>query len=266
MFQTTNLTKIKESGTEFDVEIVNYNDRKTARPPPSSVYVIKEPDHAPHQRQAQLNTTRSLSNVVKPKQTTELIANFDGEIISRPSDIYSRLDHQKLKPSKSEPAFVVKRNEAYTILINTKNNCEQAQSKPMMSSGGDAGKMSLQDAFRTFKSKVIQHSRQRQLELQKRNEERRQRAEFERNVVEINLKYKEEQRKKAREVYWSSYMDSLVNQRANRRVMSEREIKSITRKNYEKLPEVKEKLDRERIEQDKKMNKIKAKIYTKVSY
>jgi hypothetical protein len=250
--QATNLTQINESASELDVEIVNF-DHKTSRPPPS-VYVVKENEQ--NNQVHQLSTTKSLSNV-KLKQTTELIANFDGEIISRPSDIYTRLNHHKLKVSKSEPAFAVKKGEAYTIPVNVKS------SEPARPIG--EGKLSLQDAFRAFKAKTIQHSQQRQIELRKRNEERRQRAEFERHMVEINLKYKEEERRKAREAYWANYMESLANQRANRRVMTAREIRDLSRKNYEKLPEVKEKLDRERIEKERKMNKIKASIYTKVN-
>jgi hypothetical protein len=261
----TNLTHIEENDQEFEVEIQNFDQKSSL--PPASVYVVKEQQlqSQPQNKRPNMNVTRSLTSI-KPKQTTELI-NFDGEVISRPSDIYTRLDHHKLKANKSEPELVATRitsaaafkqqHEAYTIPARSCNE----PARPL----GDA-KLSLQDAFKAFKSRAMERSQKRQAELQKRSEDRRQRAEFERRVVEINMKHREEEKRRAREVYWANYAESLVgaNQRTNRRVMTAQEIKSLTRKNYEKLPEVKEKLDRERVEKAKRMNKIKSAIYTKV--
>ena len=229
------------------VEILNF-DNKAKKPPPT-VYVVKENQLS---IKSSSSTSSLLPNIAKLKQTTELITNVDGAILSRPSDMYDKFK-QKPNVSKAEPLFTAKANEAYTLSADNSG----------FGINSRLAKLSLQDAFKMFKANAIKQCERRQNELRERNEERRERAEFERQLVEMNLKAKEEEQKKLRE---SKRAGMLASQKSVKRVMSTKEIKELTKRNYERLPEVQEKMIKNKIEQAKKMNKLKSSIYNRVRF
>ena len=136
--------------------------------------------------------------------------------------------------------------------------------------------MSLQEAFETFRRDLISRSTQRQYEIQSRAQQRHQDAEFKRQHYEIMLGKKSElevdsRRRRAHQLQnqhnYSSYFerksgDSELGQQ--RRRMSVQEIKSQNRKMYEKLPEVQQKQERQRIEESRRLNRLKSSIFKKV--
>lgn len=156
--------------------------------------------------------------------------------------------------------------------------------------------MSLQDAFRTHRYDVILNSRQRVRDL-KAKETRRQlarelllRGGDERQEVELYRSMAERlehesrrhlidrQRALAEKNRRFAYFNELAtptaaaaSAAANRRQaqsgvpMSKREIKERTRRKYEKLPEVQQKLLREKLEENKAKNRIKSNIFKKVN-
>ena len=158
-------------------------------------------------------------------------------------------------------------------------------------------KLSLQEAFEMNRYDVISRSRQRQKEIQYRTEQRQQEAEYEiermanlqknfeiSNQQHINQRYNFLNRRptssKASTVGRPhSGVDTLANTLSSRntyfevpvdtyqqkRSMTQQEIKSQTRKNYRKLPEVKQKQMKVRAEEIKRRNRVKSDIYKKVS-
>ena len=137
---------------------------------------------------------------------------------------------------------------------------------------------------------VISRSRQRQKEIQLRAEQRQKEQEYEierlaemqrrlevtcQNHVNqryIDLKKKPVGRVKetrgnvnqneARSAYFEVNIDNFSG--INKRAMSSQEIKSQTKKNYSKLPEVKQKQLKQRAEEIKRRNRLKSDIYKKV--
>lgn len=164
------------------------------------------------------------------------------------------------------------RRNAQQVLTNAHNTIKAME------------KMSLQDAFATFKYDLIARSLKRQKEIELRAKQRQNFIDYERKLAELNTN-----NNKSKGISRSSYSASNVmksggggggpngNNRENyfeindvhkqkRRVMSAQEIKEMTKKNYSKLPEVKQKQVKQRLEQTKKLNLIKSSIYKKVSF
>ena len=143
-------------------------------------------------------------------------------------------------------------------------------------------KMSLQDAFATFKNDLIARSLKRQSEIEARARQRQNFVDYERKLAEMNSNAQSRRQnssaktisrascsasnvmtcKSGRENYFEV---NDVLQKQKRRVMSAHEIKEMTKKNYSKLPEVKQKQVKQKLEQTKKMNLIKSTIYKKVN-
>ena len=152
-------------------------------------------------------------------------------------------------------------------------------------------KLSLQEAFEVNRYDVISRSRQRQKEIQLRSEQRQREQEYEierlaelQKQLEIssqnhvtqryidlnknNLKSKTHAKpimQVARNggTYFEVNIENFGNKRG---AMSSQEIKSQTRKNYSKLPEVKQKQLNQRAEETKRRNRLKSDIYKKVYY
>jgi hypothetical protein len=147
------------------------------------------------------------------------------------------------------------------------------------------GKMSLQEAFETFKYDLIARSRKRQTEIEQKAKQRQNFIDYERKLAELNghhqkgagsakpslgrtshsasnvLLEKNGGGGGSRENYFE--VNDVLQSKQKRRVMSAQEIKEMTKKNYSKLPEVKQKQVKQRLEQNKKLNLIKSSIYKK---
>jgi len=159
------------------------------------------------------------------------------------------------------------------------------------SSSREAVKMSLQEAFEMNRYDVISRSRQRQKEIQLRAEQRQKEQEYEiERLAEmqrrlevtcqnhVNQRYIDLKKKpvakprvhserpnrseQARSAYFEINIENFSGH--NKRAMSSQEIKSQTRKNYSKLPEVKQKQVQQRAEEIKRRNRLKSDIYKKV--
>lgn len=150
--------------------------------------------------------------------------------------------------------------------------------------------MSLQEAFELNRYDVISRSRQRQKEIQYRSDLRRQETEFEierfaayqknkdfsqrynqtKSTIANHYKPQSQvQSKQHRDLPCnpkSCYFEINVDNFQHKRSMTTQEIKSQTKKNYSKLPEVKQKQLKERAEEIKRRNRIKSDIYKKVIY
>lgn len=120
----------------------------------------------------------------------------------------------------------------------------------------------MQDAFKEYKLDMIRRSERRQIEIESRNEERKRQAEIQKLKFEIDMKFRHTQQQKTKDENEPGYF--IMTNQKNKRVMSTKEIKDLTRKNYEKLTEVKDKLRNEKIEKAKKLNKLKYSMYTKI--
>lgn len=153
-----------------------------------------------------------------------------------------------LKNVQSEP--VLKPSRTRTRTLSNKHQFEM----PSSSSSSSFTQMTLQDAFMTFKKDLIMRSQKRVKEIEERSQLRNEKAEYERGQAQMNLKLREAQKR--------LFKQTSITQ-APRRRLSSQEIKTITKKNYEKLPEVKQRQQKEKNEQAKKLNLIKSSIYKK---
>lgn len=190
-----------------DIQIVEFDSNK----PPSHVQVIKEN-----------KLTRQPS-----KQTTELVENFDGTIMSLPRN------------------EVIKVNQS---MLSNKSSKET--------------RMTLQEAFQKFRPRIAQRIERRQKQLEENCKLRREQAEFERRLNEKQLKIKEEEQTRKRQEMWRERY--LAASKMKARGMTENEMRMLTRRNYERLPEVKQKVLRERLNHEKKLNQIRSKLYNNV--
>ena len=121
--------------------------------------------------------------------------------------------------------------------------------------------MSLQEAFETFRCDLINRSRLRQKEIKLRAQKRQQEAELTRLQQEsIACKWESQEKKKSILKKTSSMREPS----AERRRMSVQEIKEQNKKLYEKLPEVKHKQMQQRIQEEKRLNRMKSSIFKKV--
>ena len=150
--------------------------------------------------------------------------------------------------------------------------------------------MSLQEAFELNRYDVISRSRQRQKEIQYRSDQRRQETEFEierfaayqkkndfsqrynptKSTIASHYKPQCHVQPKSHSTetsgsHKSCYFEINVENFQHKRSMTTQEIKTQTKKNYSKLPEVKQKQLKERAEEIKRRNRIKSDIYKKVS-
>ncbi|CAF1020419.1 unnamed protein product [Brachionus calyciflorus] len=157
---------------------------------------------------------------------------------------------------------ITSENRIFSDLSNVKKQIKSVQSDPGFEKireeipSPSFSKMSLQDAFMIFKKDLIERSQKRLRSIEERSQMRHLQAEYERKQAEINIKLKEVQTKLANGS--RSHIEI-----PRKRVMSSQEIKNLTKKNYEKLPEVKEKQQKQRLQQAKKLNLIKSSIYKK---
>jgi hypothetical protein len=128
-------------------------------------------------------------------------------------------------------------------------------------------KMSLQDAFKHFKKDLIARSEKRLQVIEERSQVRHEEAEYKRKQQEQLDKELAERKQALRRPNSTNalcnYFELKTHER--KRQMSAHEIKEMSRKNYEKLPEVKQKQMRQRLEQERLLNRIKYSIYKKVS-
>lgn len=119
--------------------------------------------------------------------------------------------------------------------------------------------LSLQEAFGKYKRDMIERSKKRQLMIEERARVRKEQSENEKKyALEMNLREKHERILRL--------MDSRKSnvKIGQKRRFSVHEIKEITRKNYEKLPEVKHKQKLENLEKTKRLNRIRSNVYQKV--
>lgn len=163
-------------------------------------------------------------------------------------------------------------------------------------------KLSLQEAFEMNRYDLISRSRQRQKEIRMRTEVRQQEQEYEiERMAELqkrlelttqmhvnqrhhdltkkkqlsksnskcynqlstemlNSRYQQHQQQQPKSTYFEIGVENFHHKRA----MSSQEIKNQTRKNYSKLPEVKQKQLKLRAEEIKRRNRLKSDIYKKV--
>ena len=142
-------------------------------------------------------------------------------------------------------------------------------------------KLSLQEAFETYKYDLISRSRQRQKEIQFRAEQRQKELELEAEQIEdYNKRVKSQQllsrkllslkKRTAVELFarksWNTkavMFEINVGNFMHKRPMTQQDIKKQTRKMYEKLPEVKQKQLNKRAEETKRANRIRSSIYKK---
>ena len=138
-------------------------------------------------------------------------------------------------------------------------------------------KLSLQEAFETYRYDLISRSRQRQKEIQFRAEQRQTELEFEAQQIENYHKRLKTQQmnkklqfiKKKNEAMVRNSTKGLmfeinVDNFMHKRQMTQQDIKKQTKKMYEKLPEVKQKQLQQRAEEIKRNNRLKSSIYRKV--
>ena len=170
--------------------------------------------------------------------------------------------------SKSETLIVPKYTKSISSYSMT-NLSNKENSEPK--------KLSLQEAFETYRFDLISRSRQRQKEIQFRAEQRQTELEFEAQQIENYHKRLKTQQmnkklqfiKKKNEAMVRNSTKGLmfeinVDNFMHKRQMTQQDIKQQTKKMYEKLPEVKQKQLQQRAEEIKRNNRLKSSIYRKV--
>jgi hypothetical protein len=191
-----------------------------------------------------------------------------------------------LKTTQSEPMFSPTKQQHYLLEFPTNDQLQQQQrSSHVLANAQNTikslEKLSLQDAFSTFKYDLIARSLKRQKEIELRSKQRQNFIDYERKLAELNAENRTRGKsgiitrsscsasnvmsaQKNRVNYFEVNDVNKAQQHQKRRVMSAQEIKEMTKKNYSKLPEVKQKQVKQRLEQTKKLNQIKSSIYKKV--
>ncbi len=210
---------------------------------------------------------KSCSNLKLTNNTAQYLKSTMSDPMFKHNQHMDMFQHGSSSTATATLAIDDDRRNAQQVLTNAHNTIKAME------------KMSLQDAFATFKYDLIARSLKRQKEIELRAKQRQNFIDYERKLAELNTK------NKSKGISRSSYSASNVmksggsngNNRENyfeindvhkqkRRVMSAQEIKEMTKKNYSKLPEVKQKQVKQRLEQTKKLNLIKSSIYKKVSF
>ena len=126
--------------------------------------------------------------------------------------------------------------------------------------------MSLQEAFETFRRDLINRSRRRQIEIQQRAEQRNLEFEAKREFarsLKTNTYSGRNRRASLKPSFKTGVQFDLNNQEAPKRRMSIQEIKSQNKRLYEKLPEVQQKQSKQKIDEAKKLNRMRYSIYKK---
>jgi hypothetical protein len=239
------------------VEVIDLANTTVVRPP-NGYAVVKE----------KINTA-------KPKQTNELHADENGHIfVSIPNKTIVQQQNTTNEIAKkqsmawfepiSAPAKRTSRvKHCSTPGFNTNSTAKQVEIKTSASVSTEQTqpKLSLQEAFEMFNFKFISKSRRRLNEMKSRVEKRRHDEELKRERLEsIVLRNMTNERR-------SRLVGSGDNfYFAKKRQMTSLQIKEQTEKVYKKLPEVKEKIKQQKIENIKKHNRIKSSIYNKVCY
>ena len=290
-----------QTSISHQVEILNLKNT-TVLVPPDNVKIIKEIDNPSNRNRLSLGLSNNSIAKVKPQQTNEIFADEDGRLffsltttnaktkstssLSSASSVSSTVSAKSIKPKVAEQINNMYKNiddefrsqpvKARTLSLstNTSTSLRRPNSPPipaqlqMHSSSSEplirkqkqySHKMSLQEAFETYRHDLLIRSRERQNNIKLKAEKRMAMAQLRLENAELNNDFKVErqQAKKQRE-------KNQVEKQMRRPQLSTNEIKQITRKNYEKLPEVKEKQAKQRVEMDKKLNRFRSSIYQKV--
>ena len=131
-------------------------------------------------------------------------------------------------------------------------------------------KMTLQQAFEMFNFDKISRSRKRLKEIKLRAEERRHEEQFKRERIHLGIDSDAnsvaQRHIKHRNLILKHHPLSENLFLAQRRAMTSEQIKEQTNKIYKHLPEVKEKEKRVKVQEEKKLNRLKSSIYNRVSF
>ena len=149
------------------------------------------------------------------------------------------------------------------------NNFDRAEELEVKKKPQGLKKMTLQEAFEMFNFDVISRSRKRLKEIKIRAEERRHEEQFKRERIHLGID-SDANSIAQRHIKHSNLLlkhhplsDNLF--LAQRRPMTSEQIKQQTNKIYKKLPEVKDREKRVRVEEERKLNRLKSNIYNRVS-
>jgi hypothetical protein len=129
--------------------------------------------------------------------------------------------------------------------------------------------MTLQEAFRVHRYDVILNSRKRVREVKAKEAKRQIAAEL--RVVDYRMMEKKldnnrrlHEFNRAHEYERNKRYDYFTALSSRHRNMSQKEMKDQTKKKYQKLPEVQQKILKEKLEENKLKNRIKSNLYKKV--
>jgi hypothetical protein len=200
----------------------------------------------------------------------------------------------KLKKSTSEEEFhrvglneAIKSNSCFSqkaTITQTANSSSLSNIKNYLNNKNSnntlkaAEKISLQQAFEMHKSDLIMRSKKRQRDIQQKAEQRRTEAEFKlkqrEELREIEAQMLREQKYNGTKTSRTMVSFDVANIKKSRnplacmpkRQMTLEQIRLQTKRNYERLPEVRQMQIKKRVEEDKKLNRLKYSIYKKVSY
>ena len=129
--------------------------------------------------------------------------------------------------------------------------------------------MTLQEAFEMFNFDKISRSRKRLKEIKLRAEERRHEEQFKRERIHLGIDSEAnsvaQRHIKHQNLLLKHHPLSENLFLAQRRAMTSEQIKEQTNKVYKQLPEVKEKEKRMKVQEEKKLNRLKSSIYNRVN-
>lgn len=216
--------------TKTSVQVLDLKDT-TVREKPLGVLVIKE------------------TNIKLENQLTKSLP-FD----RRKTEIYQTTKH--ISPIKTSKRM------SLAINTNLKTNVGLAKKFTIESEKGSAN-MSLQEAFETFRCDLISRSRLRQKEIKFRAQQRQQEAEL-RRLHEQEEMHQQQKIILKRSKSFRDTQQQMITKSSERRRMSIQEIKHQNRKLYEKLPEVRQKKMKLKMEEEKRLNRMKSSIFKKV--
>lgn len=177
--------------------------------------------------------------------------------------------HTNLPNVEETPKSTTKSRFQYTSIM-------KSATKPVHNESSH--NMTLQEAFETHKRSLIDRSMQRQDSIQVRSQQRNQEAEFKRQHYENMMSKKFEEKEAAirakrenlqrltiRNNLSGCFEKKEPDQARHRRRMSVQDIVTQNKKLYEKLPEVQQKQKYQRLEEQKRLNRMKSSIFKKVS-
>ncbi|RNA20097.1 hypothetical protein BpHYR1_014906 [Brachionus plicatilis] len=191
------------------------------------------------------------------RSQVEVVDLNDASVYKQPEGIRIIKENQIRKVSSDNKQLRSNFSTKREYFCDLSNRLKTVHSEPALKQNDNSfSSMSLQDAFLIFKKDLIERSNKRLRNIEERAQMRKLQAEYDQKQVQMNLKLKEVQRK------------FQVNSKPKveipcKRAMSSQEIRILTKKNYEKLPEVRQKQHKERLEQTRKLNLVKSSIYKK---